>query len=480
MSKGKLTRQELGWLITQEAQGAAERLRRGVNSLKSSGPDSVPLPESSRSVLPESARAALLEIPPASPVGFDKMIPSFPPSGGLDATLDALDDAMTMLSSLHQKPTGRGRRGRIDLAALIWEISPEANVAIEPGSGTEVFGEENEFRRMLQVLIGQGTGAGSRATIRGDGEEVHVRVELGPEGPGVTEVERAWLSRMAIRYGGRYELDGVTEVIVLPADGVSEQKEREALRKELDEARKQGEAYARELAAVLTNDGEQTRPSTIPPAPFASVSDRHLLLTRLSGGIAAEIRNILSPAARAVQTRETPEEKWEVVRRALARAQELVVLLSTFAIAEDPPQSVEIGEAVRAAIRTHGARADRAEVTVETDLASIQVTLRTRVLHALLHELVQHAIDATPRGNKAVIKLEAGDRAKLIVDDAGSALAAHSRRALVELEIEAATLGRPSALPLFFAMESARALGAEFELADAPSCGVRVQITFPG
>ena len=38
MSKGKLTRQELGWLLTQEAQGAAERLRKGVSALTQAPP----------------------------------------------------------------------------------------------------------------------------------------------------------------------------------------------------------------------------------------------------------------------------------------------------------------------------------------------------------------------------------------------------------------------------------------------------------
>ncbi len=107
VSKGKLTRQELGWLLTQEAQGAAERLRKGVT--------------------------ALTQAPP--PPGTDA-------SGrchGVDATLSALDDAMRMLSSLHNRPSNiRGRRGRIDLASLLWEVAPEARVSIEPGSGTEV------------------------------------------------------------------------------------------------------------------------------------------------------------------------------------------------------------------------------------------------------------------------------------------------------------------------------------------------------
>jgi hypothetical protein len=38
VSKGKLTRQELGWLLTQEATGAAERLRKGVTALTQAPP----------------------------------------------------------------------------------------------------------------------------------------------------------------------------------------------------------------------------------------------------------------------------------------------------------------------------------------------------------------------------------------------------------------------------------------------------------
>ncbi|MEO7113082.1 MAG: hypothetical protein ABI183_21770 [Polyangiaceae bacterium] len=114
MSKGRLTRQELGWLLTQEAMGSAERLRVGVQVLKTNAPPA-PLPEAED-----------------------------PANHGLDATLNALDDAMKMLSNLHTRPSGvKGRRGRIDLAAMIWEVAPDARVSIEPGpvdrSGTEVF-----------------------------------------------------------------------------------------------------------------------------------------------------------------------------------------------------------------------------------------------------------------------------------------------------------------------------------------------------
>jgi len=142
VSKGRLTRQELGWLLTQEAQGAAERLRMGVQVLKSNVP------------------------PPLAAGG-----------PGVDATLDALDDAMRMLSTIHKIPSGaRGRRGRIDLASLLWEVAPDARVSIDTGGGTEVNGDEGELRRMLHLLVGQGSGAGSAVTVRREGDDVRVSV----------------------------------------------------------------------------------------------------------------------------------------------------------------------------------------------------------------------------------------------------------------------------------------------------------------
>ncbi len=214
MTRGRLTRQELGWLLTQEAQGAAERLRMGVQVLKSNIPS--------------------IHVGDAQP--------------GVDATLDALDDAMRMLSNIHKTPSSiRGRRGRIDLASLLWEVAPDARVSIEPGGGTEVNGDEGELRRMMNMLVGHGSGSGSAVTIRRDGDYVRVGVVLGPDRSGTAETEGAWLSRMAIRYGGRHELEGGMEVLSLPADGAGDEKERDLLRRELDEARRQGEAYAREL-----------------------------------------------------------------------------------------------------------------------------------------------------------------------------------------------------------------------------------------
>ncbi|CAN5834676.1 hypothetical protein BH11MYX4_BH11MYX4_63670 [soil metagenome] len=232
MSKGRLTRQELSWLLTQEAQNAAERLRVGVQVLRTQAPPPLDV------VIKEAGQAE----------------PSV--AHHVDASLDALDDVMKMLSNLNQRQSSSQlasapRRGRIDLASLIVEVAPEARVSIEPGSGTEVHGDEADFRRMIQVLIGHGTCEGSSVTVRRDGDDVRISTTLGPEMSPTASTERAWLSRMAVRYGGRHELEGGNETLVLPAEVSSDRSERESLRKELDEARAQGEVYARELVAVF-------------------------------------------------------------------------------------------------------------------------------------------------------------------------------------------------------------------------------------
>ena len=110
MSKSRLTRQELSWLLTQEAQNAAERLRVGVQVLRTQAP---PRP---------------VEAPP---VVTDTGLAHPDPSLHLETSLDALDDVMRMLSSLNQRSAAAPsppRRGRIDVAALLVESAPDARV----------------------------------------------------------------------------------------------------------------------------------------------------------------------------------------------------------------------------------------------------------------------------------------------------------------------------------------------------------------
>jgi two-component system, OmpR family, sensor kinase len=480
VSKGKLTRQELGWLLTQEAQGAAERLRKGVSALTQAPPP-----------------------PDADPTG-------------VDAHLSALDDTMKMLSSLHSRPsTARGRRGRIDLAALLWEVAPEARVSIEPGSGTEVFGDESELRRMLHVMLGQGSGSGSAVTIRREADEVVVGVMLGPDSSVTAETERAWLARMALRYGSRYELVGSQEVLALPAEGVEARDDVAKLRQELDEARKQGQAYARELAAVWAAGDEPVAQSSYPP-PATPAADRHGAVARFSGGVAAALRAMLSPVGREITELRTAsatprksspdleaaartdvDERLEQVRRRLLAVQDFVAELA--AVSESDPhelvRELDLGDVVRLEIRALEARAGR--MGVEVDLRTLpeegaRATTRAspRSLAVMVRSLIAHALSATPRGSAVTVTVSAPVSgaaalgARLVVDDAGTILPTAARRALLALEVEPGTFGRPSSVGLFVAAEIAAAQGALLDIGDAPveagrGGGVRVSVTFP-
>jgi len=458
MSKGRLTRQELGWLLTQEAQGAAERLRTGVQILKSNPP-------------PEDGSGA-----------------------GLDATLDALDDTMKMLSSLHNRPVRvTGRRGRVDLAALLWEVAPEARAAIEVGtssaSGTEVFGDEAELRRMLQLLVEHGSGAGSQVTIKRDGDMVRVAVVLGPDATATAEAERAWLSRMAVRYGGRLDLEGGMEIFSLPAD--AERVEREALEKELDEARKQGEAYARELAAAFTTTEEGVSPSTFPP-PLAGtdVGDRVAVLVRVAGGVAAELRSLLTPAVKEIATLasarrdDSDEQKFETIRRELGQVQDLAHALQTVGEidVQELPGPVSLGEIVAKQVTLFGGRAARAGVTVvvnDETQAKAHARASARAISALVLAVLDQAIQSSPRGSTVSVRVTDEERGpRFQVDDAGPPLPKAARKQFVGLETEPGTYGRPTSLPLYIAAALASWQGATFEIADTDTGGLRVSITF--
>ena len=469
MSKSRLTRQELSWLLTQEAQNAAERLRVGVQVLRTQTP---PSPREPAVVVTDSGVA-----PPD-------------PSLHVETSLDALDDVMRMLSSLNQRSAAAPsppRRGRIDIATLLVECAPDARVSLEPGSGTEVFGEEADLRRMLQVLVGHGSGLGSNIVVRRDGDAVRVSVALGPDTSPTAETERVWLGRMAMRYGGRHELEGGNEVLVFPAEEAAEASEREQLRRELDEARRQGEVYARELAAMFER-GEENRISTVPPPPAPSATEQFVLLARFARGLSSELRELLGPLSRElanVRRHDVTDEQLETLRRRLAHAQEVVHGVAAFgeAPAEALPTELDVVELARTVARDIAALVERGEVRVEIAKTDTPVHGRAAAVpaRALVRTLLEHAVAASPRGGTVAVSADRSETggARLVIDDGGAPVPASGRRAYVTLATDAGGYGRPSALPVFMAAELAAALGARLELGDAPLGGLRVVVTFP-
>ncbi|GAC1543758.1 MAG: hypothetical protein NVS3B10_07940 [Polyangiales bacterium] len=280
----RLTRSELSWLLTQEARGAAERLRKGVQILTKAPP----LPPERN---PGSERPVML-----STTGEE--------SDGLESQLELLEGTMQKLASIYGPSTQRGRRGRVDMAALIWEVAPAAQVKLAPGAGTEVFGDEAELRRMLHVLLGSsnhGLGGAQVIDLRREGDQVRLSVQLGPDTAPDSPAERGWLSRLAIRDGGRSELEGGNEVLSVPAEHAAEKKEIKELRRELEAAKAQGEAYARELAAVFAEPpSTSSRPPPLSSFPPGEGALGFLApLARISDAIADDLRSMLAPLGAA-------------------------------------------------------------------------------------------------------------------------------------------------------------------------------------
>lgn len=457
----RLTRQELAWLLTQEARSAAQTLRKGV------------------AVLSQSPEITHVEAPVAPQPTVDVV-----------TSLDTLDDAMKMLESLHGGSSARGRRGRIDLAALLCELVPGARVHIEPGSGTEVFGDDAELRRMLQVLLAQSSGTRARQAenpnvrIERAGGEVRVSVTLGPDTIGAHGSEHAWLSRMALRYGGRLELEGHQESLVFPAEGAQEQKEVEALRKELEEAQRQGEAYARELAAVFASAGETTpvAPSTVPPSSGSLPP-----LVALSCAIAAELRTAISAMTESVESLghkgSDPARAGEDLQRYVAKLHDIAVELSRMSRVsiEELPAPVNAADTARDALKELESRALRNGIELALEAPQrIDAVVRLSTLQALLHALVRHAIEASPRNSRVLVSVSGSDRDLLVVvDDAGAEIPSGARDALVWRRVDPASFGRPIGYHLLLASALVSHLNGFLTLEDAPGGGNRTVARLP-
>jgi hypothetical protein len=425
MTKARLTRQELSWLLAQEAQNAAERLRVGVKVMRTYAP------------------------PPLDVVIHDEAPPD---SAALhvDASLDALDDVMKKLSNLNLRQSSNQvavppRRGRIDLAALIVEIAPQARVAIEPGSGTEVYGDEADFRRMLQVLIGHGSGEGASITVRREGDDVRVATTLGPEMSPTANTERAWLSRMAIRYGGRHDLEGGTEMLVLPAEAASDRSEREFLRRELDEARRQGEIQARELKAMFDRGEEISTISSAPPPP-ATPNLGTSPLARVCTALAAALSPLIGRLDHADTLAAAKRELTEAVTSLESMGQVPAIELAT---------EVDLVATAKAVVREAKVDASVEVLVTPTDAnRRIYVRAGAKGLTALVRELLRATLACAAPGSRVHVNVA-------------------ERAGVPELVVEGSSLGRLGGTMIFLAREVAASLGARLETSDA-----RTTVTF--
>jgi hypothetical protein len=443
-------------------------------------------------------------------------------SGGVESTLNRLDEAVSMLASLHGHPIPRGRRGKIDLAALVWEVAPEARVQIEMGEGTTVFGDEAELRRMLHVLIGAAGdpgigGSTPGVTIRRDGDDIRIGVNLGPDTPAAFAAERSWLARMATRYGGRLELDGSMQTLVLGADVDMQRREVESLKKELAAAQAQGEAYARELAAVWRGDtlsglasslvpvsigdtsppsassGPSSRPSRLP----SSSGDGLAVLVAAVRALSADLRGILAAVGRDIAPlRDREGEVGEIaasVGRHVTGAAEVVgdlARLGTCPVGE-LPRPADLCDLLRQAVQSERPRAQRHDVDLVLQAGgqaaghpgtceSAEDTLEVGTLTVLFQVLVDHGIEASPRGSTVTLRIEETPTAyQITFDDACPTLPASARGSVLSRDFDAVSLGRSPSLALIAASTIASHLRVALDLEEGPHGGTRVRMLLP-
>jgi signal transduction histidine kinase len=450
VSQERLTRHEISWLLAQEARGAARALREGVTQL--------------RKEPGASTETRIVNAPGDGPA--------------VETTLDALDDAISMLSDLNTGARGasKARRGRIDLAALLMDLSPNTRLAIEPGAGIEVFGDEQDLRRMLNMLVtqaGSTQGGAAEVKIRRQAEWVKISVELGPDA-GAQELERRWLSRMATRHGGSVELEGGTQSIFLPADGASDQREVVELRKELEQAQQLGEAYARELATVLTAGDIRTEP---PPAiaPRGG-SQRFEVLQGAAHALQRSLKSMLEGLrADATMAASALGETSPLVQSLQKRASAAAEMSFDLALAADcpfdePKSRVSVAELVKTAVSDAESRAARHGITVVVKGPSpLPLSTRPKTFLALLRALLHHAISATPRDGEVVISAYAVDSGVLIsVQDGGPSVTEAHRADVLRNRTDPSAFGRPSGVALLIAEAAAESLGGALELRDGP------------
>lgn len=417
--------------------------------------------------------------------GQERLSDQAPP---VDSMLDALDGAIEMMSAL-DGPTsvtlghGKDRRGRIDIAALLFDIAPNAKIAIEPGAGTEVFGVENELRRVLALIVkqsGSDANTSSAIDIRRDSEWVTVSVSIGPEGMSTRDLEHRWLNRMATRHGGRVEITGNVTRLYLPADTSSGQQEIRQLRKELEQAQQLGEVYARELAEAFAVATE--KPPSIAPESRREGEPPMRVLVAVASALLRTLRHATDSLRQDVSR----------VARVLGDQHDLVASLALRLVAygelmsdlervsrvviEEPPRNLELASLVRETIDSSDARARRHEVSLHVDCqACPRVSTRPQILSLLIRSLLDQAILATPRCGRVDIHVSAATAenssrpmAMVRIVDGGPIIPEGTHQALMLGQADPSAIGRPSALSWICAGASAATLGVGVEVGESP------------
>jgi len=271
-------------------------------------------------------------------------------------------------------------------------------------------------------------------------------------------MDQRWLSRTALRHGGRLELHGNTQTLWLPADGAPEREEIASLREELQQAKNLGEAYAKALGESFADADEH---GAAGGGGFHSVVALAAVVTPTLRSVLQELQDVLKDARTAL------DHNPDLAARAtagLAHGRELASELARVAecAQDDAEQLVDVAAALRNATTNAGNRAARHDVRVKLEAPeTLMATAKQRTLALAMRAMIDHAIAATPAKAAIVIDLKAaGQGFVLQVEDGGPPVAAADRAGLLNGTIDPASLGRPLGPALLLANLAAEVLGA--------------------
>jgi signal transduction histidine kinase len=320
---------------------------------------------------------------------------------------------------------------------------------------------------MFHLVLTQARGSARQAGIRvsRESEWVRIAIELGPDSTPPPEIEKRWLSRMAIRHGGRVELDGGAISLLLPADASSDQNEVARLRNELAQAQEQGEAYARELAQAFSSVVSAQGADAVAPSTEERGEASFRLLIGVATGVAAVVRHTTQKLKG-----ELGQERGSALSQALQRHLEPLFTLS--GILErirqtplgEPEVELELAAIVRRATERNRALAQRRGVGFELNLSpDVLIHSRPAALELLVDNLIEQAVRAGPKGSTIRVSINPSE-GTLEVEDYGAAVPPREATALMDYQVNPASSGRPPGIQLLVARVTAGYLGSPLAL----------------